>query len=82
MLIKCKDHLSEAESSYFSHLTHSLYQSKRLFIIAIKSCIHGIVPCMFKADAPKMVIRMYNEIKKIKHLKKQLIDEDVRNSDM
>lgn len=83
MLTKCKDHLSEAESGYFSHLTHALYQSKRLLIIAIKSCVHGFIPSLYKADAPKMVIRMYNEIKRIKHIKKQLIDnEDMHNNDM
>lgn len=82
MILKCKNHLTEAESSYTSHLTHSLYQSRRLIIIAVKSCIHGFIPCLYKADAPKMVIRMYNEIKRIKHLREQLLnDQDMPNND-
>ncbi len=73
---KCKDHLCEAKSGYVSHLIHSIYQSNRLIAAALKSYIHGFIPCAFKADAPKTVIRMYHEIKRIRHLDKLFKDEE------
>ena len=78
---KIKEHLAEAEMSYTAHLRHSIHQSNRLTVAAIKSYIHGLVPFMYKSDAPKTVVRIYNDIKKIKHLRAKLIDnEDVSDS--
>jgi hypothetical protein len=81
MLKKLKEHLTESEMSYFKHLRHSIHQSNRLIGAAIKSYIHGLIPFLYKSDAPKTVVRIYNDIKKIKHLRAKLIDnEDMSDS--
>jgi len=50
MFKKIKDHLEETEWSYFEHLGHSIKQSNRLIVVAVKSYIHGLFPLWFKAD--------------------------------
>lgn len=70
MFKKSKEHLRETEWSYWYHLSHSVKQSNRLIVTALKSYIHGIFPCWFKSDGPKTVIRMYHEIKRIHHIHK------------
>tara|TARA_B100001057_G_scaffold500956_1_gene619220 strand:+ start:831 stop:1121 length:291 start_codon:yes stop_codon:yes gene_type:complete len=56
--------------SYWYHLWHSICNSARLIAIAFKSVVHGLIPSVWKADAPKEVIRMYHEIMRIEHIKK------------
>lgn len=65
-----KEHLEEAEKTYWDHLKHAFRQSNRLIIAAIKSYIHGIFPNLYTADAPIIVINIYREIRKIRHLHK------------
>jgi len=67
MLNKSKRHLEETKWSYFYHLKHSFKQSNRLIVAAIKSYIHGIFPCWYISDGPKTVVKIYNEIKRMKH---------------
>lgn len=69
-LKEVKQHLIETEWSYFQHLQHSFKQSNRLILLAIKSYIHGVFPCFFKADAPIGLYKIYKEIKKIHHIQK------------
>lgn len=69
-LKESKDHLIETNWTYSQHLSHSIKQSNRLFTIAIKSYIHGIFPCFFKADGPKGIYQIYKEIKQIRHVQK------------
>lgn len=76
MLTKLKAHLTESEMTYLGHLRHSIHQSNRLIIAALKSYIHGFIPFLYKSDAPKTVVRIYNDIKKIKHLRIKLIDNE------
>ena len=64
----CRRHLTEAEMGYWPHLTHAFHQSNRLVAVAIKSYIHGIFPLWFKADGPKTIIRIYHEIRRIRHI--------------
>lgn len=56
--------------SYWFHLFHSFKNSFRLINIAFKSVVHGIFPNVWKAEAPKEVIKMYHEIMKIEHIRK------------
>ena len=56
--------------SYQYHLWHSIKNSSILIKIAFKSIIHGLLPFMWKNDAPKEVIKLYHEIMKIQHVKK------------
>ena len=56
--------------SYQYHLWHSIVNSTKLIKIAFKSIVHGFLPFMWKADAPKEVIKLYHEIMKIEHIRK------------
>lgn len=64
------DHLNDTEWTYLQHLTHSVKQSNRLILLALKSYIHGIFPCFFISDGPKGIYSIYKEIKKIRHIRK------------
>lgn len=65
---KSKQHLEETGWTYREHLLHSVHQSNTLIILALKSYIHGIFPCWYKADGPKTIIKMYHQIMKIHHI--------------
>jgi hypothetical protein len=65
-----KEHLDEAEKTYWAHLKHAFRQSNKLIVAAIKSYIHGIFPNLYKADGPLTVIKIYREIRKIRHIQK------------
>ena len=56
--------------TYWYHLKHSLINSSRLIKISFKSVVHGFLPFIWKADAPRDVIRLYHEIMKIEHIRK------------
>jgi hypothetical protein len=69
---KAKHHLSvETGWGYWYHLWHSLKNSWTLIVIAFKSVVHGLLPWVWKADAPLAVIRLYHQIMKIEHIRKQ-----------
>lgn len=55
---------------YFFHLQHSLKNSWTLIVLAFKSVVHGLIPSVWKADAPKGVIRLYHQIMRIEHIQK------------
>ena len=63
-------HLDETGWTYWFHLKHSLVNSYKLIKISFKSLVHGILPFMWKSDAPKGVIVLYHEIMKIQHIQK------------
>lgn len=67
MFKKSKEHLEETGWGYWKHLRHAFMQSNRLIITAIKSYIHGIFPAVFIADGPKMIVKIYREVKRLKH---------------
>ena len=54
---------------YWYHLWHSIKNSWALLVIAFKSVVHGLLPWIRKADAPKGVIKMYHQIMRIQHIK-------------
>lgn len=56
--------------SYQYHLWHSIKNSSILIKIAFKSIVHGLLPFMWKADAPRDVIKLYHTIMKIEHIRK------------
>lgn len=70
MYKKIKEHLEETEWGYWKHLKHSVHQSNKLIVCAIKSYIHGIFPCWYKADGPITIFKMYHQIKRIHHVAK------------
>lgn len=65
-----KEHLNESNMSYTEHLAHSIKQSNRLIVIAIKSYVHGIFPWFFDSAGPLGVYKIYKEIKKMEHVRK------------
>jgi len=67
MLEKSKKHLNDTGWSYWKHLRHSFMQSNRLITTAFKSYIHGIIPSIWIADGPKMIVKIYKEVKRLKH---------------
>lgn len=67
MFKKSKNHLKATGWSYSYHMKHSIKQSNRLIIIAIKSYIHAFIPSVFINDGPKMIVKIYREIKRLAH---------------
>ena len=68
---KAKHHLKvETGWGYWYHLWHSIQNSWSLLVIAFKSVVHGLFPWVWKADAPKGVIKMYHQIMRIEHIQK------------
>ena len=56
--------------SYLDHLQHSIRQSNRLIVIAIKSYIHGLLPWVYSSAGPLGVYKIYKEIKRMHHVQK------------
>jgi hypothetical protein len=69
-------HLIESQMSYCKHLFHSIKQSTRLIVIAIKSLIHGVFPGIYINSGPVGVYRIYKEVRKMKHVQKALEKDD------
>lgn len=69
-----QQHLRETGWSYRQHLAHSLRQSSKLLQILFKSLVHGVLPWIYKSDAPRGVFLMYKEIRKMDHVQK-IFDE-------
>ena len=66
-----KYHLEvETGWSYKFHLWHSIKNSAILIKISFKSLVHGLLPFIWKADAPKDIITLYHTIMKIQHIRK------------
>lgn len=63
-------HLEESQMTYWRHLVHSVAQSARLFLIALKSLVHGILPNVYVNSGPLGVYKIYKEIKRLEHVRK------------
>jgi hypothetical protein len=74
-----KKHLDETGMNYWQHLGHSIKQSSRLFVIAIKSIIHGIFPWWYASSGPVGIYKIYQEIRKMHHVQKLFRDYDKNN---
>lgn len=73
---RTKQHLKASNMSYIEHLDHSIVQSNRLILIAVKSYIHGVLPWFFASSGPLGIYKIYKEIKKIHHVQKIFGDFD------
>ena len=76
---KITNHLNESGMTYREHLTHSVKQSNRLLVIAVKSYIHGVFPWLFANAGPLGVYKIYKEVKRIHHIQKMYSKEDKLN---
>lgn len=72
---KVKQHLEESEMSYWTHLGHSVRQSNRLIVIALKSYVHGVLPWFYASDGPLGVFRIYKEIRRMHHVQRLFRDD-------
>ena len=59
---RIQDHLDESGMTYRGHLAHSIKQSNRLIVLAVKSYIHGLIPWFFASAGPLGIYRIYKEI--------------------
>jgi hypothetical protein len=76
MFKQAKDHLSETKWTYWQHLRHSIKQSNRLIVIAVKSYIHGVFPWAYKTDGPLSVYKIYKEIRNLHHVQRMFSEHD------
>lgn len=70
-----QEHLEESGMTYWRHLRHSVRQSNRLIVIALKSYVHGVLPWFFAADGPLGVYRIYREIRRMHHVQRLFRDD-------
>lgn len=73
---RVRQHLKESEMSYQAHLAHSVKQSNRLIVLAIKSYIHGLLPWFYASDGPLGVYRIYKEIRRMHHVQRLFKEDD------
>lgn len=73
---RVKEHLEESGMGYREHLAHSVKQSNRLIVIAIKSYLHGLFPWMYPSAGPLGVYRIYKEVKRLHHIQRMYKNED------
>jgi len=64
-----KTHMKETGWKYWSHLWHAFYQGWRLIRTGLRSIIHGIFPFLWPFDGPKMVVKIFKEIRTHEHVK-------------
>lgn len=79
MLQTAKEHLKNSRMQYLQHLTHSLYNGWRCFLIFISSIIHAFFPMFLKQHAARGIVRIYNEMKQHAHLRKMIKEEEDEN---
>lgn len=77
---KTRKHLEESSMNYWVHLCHSIKQSNRLIVIAVKSYIHGVLPWLYASDGPLGIYRIYKEIKRLHHTQKMFKNDDITDS--
>jgi hypothetical protein len=74
---KTQEHLKESNMTYWYHLGHSIKQSNRLIVIAVKSYIHGVCPWLYANSGPIGIYRIYKEIKRLHHTQKLFRNDDL-----
>ena len=70
------DHLRNSRMGYWTHLTHSLYNSLRLQWTVITSIIHAIFPFVYRTNAARDIIKIFLEMKQHAHLRKIIKQEE------
>lgn len=70
-LKESKHHLHESGWTYGQHLMHSIRQSNRLMLIAVKSYLHGIFPWIWASSGPVGIYKIYSEIRRLHHVQKK-----------
>lgn len=61
--------------SYRQHLCHSIHVGFRMIKIALLGFVHGLCPWILQSYAPKEIIRLYRDMKRLPHSKVFFKDE-------
>jgi hypothetical protein len=70
---RAKHHLEHSNMGYWYHCGHSFYNGGRLLVLALSSFVHGLFPWLFKFHAAHGVMRIYEELKRMPHLREAQI---------
>ena len=70
-LIKSKKHCTDANESYFQHMSVAQKISFDLFKASIMAFIHSIVPSLFETNASKKIIKLHNYLEEKKRIKNE-----------
>ena len=71
---KSAKHLNDSNMSYWYHFRHSVSNGNKLFLYALSSYAHAILPGKFKQHAARGIITMYEEMKQWPHLKRAMYE--------
>jgi len=75
MIKTAKEHLKNSKMTYLFHLTHSLQNGWKCFVVVISSIIHAFFPMFLKQHAARGIVEIYNEMKKHAHLRKMINEQ-------
>ena len=70
-LIKSKKHCTDANESYFQHMSIAQKISFDLFKASIMAFIHSIIPSLFQTNASKKIISLNNYLEEKKRIKNE-----------
>ena len=70
-LIKSKKHCTDANESYFKHMSIAQKISFDLFKASIMAFIHSIIPSLFQTNASKKIISLNDYLEEKKRIKNE-----------
>ncbi len=70
-LIKSKKHCTDANESYFQHMSVAQKISFDLFKASIMAFIHSIIPSLFQTNASNKIISLNNYLEEKKRIKNE-----------
>jgi hypothetical protein len=69
---KSTKHLNDSNMSYWYHFRHSASNGNKLFLYALSSYAHAILPGKLKQHAARGIITMYEGMKQWPHLRRAM----------
>ena len=70
-LTKSKKHCSDANESYFQHMSVAQKISFDLLKASIMAFIHSLIPAFFQTNASKKIINLHNYLEEKKRIKNE-----------
>ena len=70
-LKKSKKHCTDANESYFQHMSVAQKISFDLFKASVMALIHSIIPSVFQTNASKKIINLHNFLEEKKRIKNE-----------
>ena len=70
-LKKSKKHCTDANESYFQHMSVAQKISFDLFKASVMAFIHSIIPSVFQTNASKKIINLHNFLEEKKRIKNE-----------